>query len=64
MRDRNIAAYSFVELPVKKGVNVEVISAAFHAIYFATLHKKEIGEKHYEQALRTLVHGVALQLFA
>ena len=61
---RNTTEYSSVELPVKKGVNVEVISAAFHAIHFATLHKKKIGEQHYEKAIRTLVQGVALQLFA
>ena len=51
----------FALLPVKKNVDVEVISAAFHAIYFATLHKEEIGEAKYDEALRLLIHAVVSQ---
>jgi hypothetical protein len=36
--------------------------AAFHAIYFATLHKAEIGEEQYDEALRTLIYGMVIQL--
>lgn len=53
----------FSFLPVKKEVDIEVISAAFHAIYYATLHKKEIGEAKYDEALRMLIHGVITQIF-
>ena len=49
-------------LPAKKEVDTDVLSAAFHAIYYATLHKKEIGEAHYGQALRLLIHGVVTQI--
>ena len=49
-------------LPVKKEVDVKVISAAFHAIYYASLHKKEIGEAEYDQALRMLIYGVVMQM--
>lgn len=52
----------FALLPVKKEVDTNVLSAAFHAIYYATLHKKEIGEAQYEQALRMLIHGVVTQI--
>ena len=52
----------FSLLPVKKEVEIEVLSGAFHAIYYATLHKKEIGEAQYEQALRLLIHGVVTQI--
>lgn len=52
----------FALLPVKKDVDIKVISAAFHAIYYATLHKKEIGEEQYDQALRTLIHGIVIQI--
>ena len=52
----------FALLPVKKEVDVKVLSAAFHAIYYATLHKKEIGEEHYERALYTLLYGLATQI--
>ncbi len=47
-------------LPVKKKVDVNVVSAAFHAIYYATLHKAEIGEP-YDEALRALIYGVVAQ---
>lgn len=49
-------------LPVKKEVDSKVISAAFHAIYYATLHKAEIGEEQYDEALRTLIYGVITQV--
>lgn len=52
----------FALLPVKKEVDVKVLSAAFHAIYYATLHKKEIGEEGYDQALRMLIYGVVTQI--
>ena len=52
----------FSLLPVKKEVDIQVLSAAFHAIYYATLHKKEIGEAQYDQALRLLIHGVVTQI--
>lgn len=51
----------FALLPVKKEVDIKVISAAFHAIYFATLHKAEIGEEEYDEALRVLIYGVVSQ---
>ena len=53
----------FTLIPAKKEVDVKVISAAFHAIYYATLHRKEIGEEQYDQALRMLIHGVVTQIF-
>ena len=52
----------FTLIPAKKEVDVTVISAAFHAIYYATLHKKEIGEEQYDQALWTLIHGMVIQI--
>lgn len=51
----------FARLPIKKNVDIEIISAVFHAIYFATLHKAEIREAQYDQALRTLIYGVVIQ---
>lgn len=47
--------------PVKKEVDIKVLSAAFHAIYFATLHKAEIGEQ-YDEALYFLIYGVVTQI--
>ena len=48
--------------PMKKKVDVKTISAAFHAIYFATLHKDDIGEDHYDDALRFLIYGIVKQI--
>ena len=47
--------------PVKKEVDIKVLSAAFHAIYFATLHKAEIGEQ-YDEALYSLIYGIVTQI--
>ena len=51
----------FTLLPVKNEVDIKVISAVFHAIYFATLHKAEFGEEQYDEALRTLIYGIVTQ---
>lgn len=48
--------------PVKKEVDIKVVSAAFHAIYFATLHKAEIGEEQYDDALYALIYGIVTQI--
>ena len=48
-------------LPVKEEVDIKVISAAFHAIYYATLHREQIGEQ-YDQALRALIYGIVTQV--
>lgn len=60
--DTDTIAKMFALLPVKKKVDIKVLSAAFHAIYYATLHKAEIGEEQYDEALRTLIYGIAIQV--
>lgn len=52
----------FALLPVPKEVDIRVMSAVFHAIYYASLHKEEIGEA-YEKALRALIYGIVTQVF-
>lgn len=52
----------FALLPVRKEADLKVMSAVFHAIYYATLHKAEIGEEHYDAALRTLIYGIVMQV--
>ena len=47
---------------VKKEVDIKVISAAFHAIYYATLHKADIGEEQYDKALQVLIYGIVTQI--
>lgn len=60
--DTDTIAKMFALLPVKKEVDIKVLSAAFHAIYYATLHKAEIGEEQYDEALRALIYGIAIQV--
>ena len=47
---------------VKKEVDINVISAAFNAIYYATLHKADIGEEQYDNALQVLIYGIVTQI--
>lgn len=60
--DTDTIGKMFALLPIKKDADIKMISAVFHAIYFATLHKAEIGEEHYDAALRTLIYGVVAQI--
>ncbi len=48
--------------PIKKDLDVKVVSAAFHAVYFATLHKNDIGVENYDEALRLLIYGIVKQM--
>lgn len=59
--DTDTIVKMFTLLPVKKEADIQVISAAFHAIYYATLHKSEIGED-YDKALRILIYGIVTQI--
>lgn len=59
--DNSMVEKIFSAFPTKKGIDTDAISAAFHAIYFATLHKEEIGKEHYDEALYMLVKGVVDQ---
>ena len=45
-----------------KGMNTEALTAAFRAVYFATLHKDEIGSAQSDLALRYLVRGLVMQI--
>ena len=45
-----------------KGMDTEALTAAFRAVYFATLHKDEIGSAQSDLALRYLVRGLVMQI--
>ncbi len=59
--DTDMIEKMLVLFPVKKEVDTKVISAAFHAVYFSTLHKAEIGEQ-YDEALYALIYGIVTQI--
>lgn len=52
----------FESFPIKKDINTNALSAAFRAIYFATLHKDEIGEENFDEALYLMVSGLVKQM--
>ena len=43
--------------------NIKVFSAVLRAIFCTMLHKKEIGEDVFEDAVRVMLRGVVVQLF-
>lgn len=60
--DNKMIERVFSELPIKAGTNPAVFSAAFRAIFLVTLHKEEIGEESFDEALRLLISGLVTQL--
>lgn len=43
--------------------NIQVFSAVLRAIFMTMLHKKEIGEDVFDDAIKVMLRGVVLQLF-
>lgn len=60
--DTDMISKMFALLPIKKEIDINVMSAVFHTIYYATLHKAEIGEEYYDKALRALIYGIVSQV--
>lgn len=50
-------------LPGMEGENIERFSAALRAVFLLLLHKREIGAPVFDDVLKMLLRGVALQLF-
>lgn len=49
-------------LPHNKDKNIEVFSGALRGIFLTLLHRREIGHKVFDEALRLMIHGVVIQL--
>ena len=50
-------------VPNMKSDNIKVFSAALRGIFLAMLHKHEIGEEVFEDALRIMINGIVIQMF-
>ncbi|MEA4913547.1 MAG: TetR/AcrR family transcriptional regulator [Christensenella sp.] len=61
-RDREAMRQMIASFPNMKEERVAEFTAAFRGVFLTLLFKDEIGEEKYEDALRILVRGVALQL--
>lgn len=52
----------FREFDMKDNVDSRIAAASLRAIFLSMIHVNEIGEKEFDQVLKTLLRGVALQL--
>jgi len=50
-------------VPNLKAHDIRVFSAAMRGIFISLLHKREVGEEVFDEALRVMLRGVALQMF-
>lgn len=60
--DHDMLKQLFSMIPLKPDVNFEILTSTFQAIYLVSLRKEEIGEKNYDEVLRCLIYGVAMQI--
>lgn len=51
-------------LSLSPTINTAYYSAAFRNIFFSTLHRREIGEKYFDEALVLTIRGLVLQMLA
>ncbi|CAM3858949.1 TetR/AcrR family transcriptional regulator [Mesobacillus thioparans] len=58
--DERFAEKLFEDFSIKG--DADVAAASLRAIFLSMLHVKEVGEEHFDEALKLLIHGIALQL--
>jgi hypothetical protein len=52
----------FQLLPIKNKKNIEAYSGAFRGVFLTMLHKREIGEQVFDEAIRLLIRGLVIQI--
>lgn len=60
--DSSIVEQVLSLFPIKEDVDIETVSLAFRAIYFASLHREEIGDRYFDSVLYLLIRGLVYQL--
>lgn len=50
-------------VPNMRAEKIKTFSAALRAIFLSMLHKHEIGDSVFEDALKIMIHGVVVQMF-
>lgn len=50
-------------VPNMKADNIRIFSAALRGIFISLLHKQEVGEDVFDEALRIMIRGVVIQMF-
>ena len=61
-RDKEAMSRMFAAFPNMKQEHVAAFSAAFRGVFLTMLLKDEIGAEAYDDALRILIRGIALQM--
>jgi len=61
-RDKEAMSRMFAAFPNMKQERVATFSAAFRGVFLTLLLKDEIGAESYDEALRILIRGIALQM--
>jgi len=61
-RDKEAMSRMFAAFPNMKQERVATFSAAFRGVFLTLLLKDEIGAESYDDALRVLIRGIALQM--
>lgn len=52
----------FSYIRIKDDVNIDVVTASLRAIFMSMVYIEEIGEKDFDEVLRLLIKGLALQI--
>lgn len=52
----------FSHVQLKANVSAELVSTALRGIFMSMLHVNEVGEQYFDEALKLLINGLALQV--
>lgn len=50
-------------VPGLKTDRVRIFSAALRGVFLSMLHKREVGDEVFDDALRVMIHGIVIQMF-
>ncbi|WMM26210.1 TetR/AcrR family transcriptional regulator [Tissierella sp. MB52-C2] len=60
--DDTLTKKIFSHIKIKDNINIDVVTASLRAIFMSMIYIEEIGEKDFDEVLRLLIRGLALQI--
>lgn len=60
--DDLLAKKVFSHIKIKDDINIDIVTASLRAIFMSMINIEEIGEKNFDEVLRILIRGLALQI--
>lgn len=60
--DDKLAKNIFSFIKIKEGTNIDLVTASLRAIFMSMIYIEEIGEENFNEVLRLLIKGLALQI--